>query len=91
MFSQPVSRSEWEGAQTTLFTILTPDIIPGAFYADCAPVMVCPMADDRHYGAVLWRMSKKAVAPAFQMSTQGDPQSGDERLATPNSTFLALF
>ncbi|VDN08907.1 unnamed protein product [Dibothriocephalus latus] len=54
-------KTEWEGAQTTLYAVLATDLENGGYYADCAPAAINPQAEDDEICFKVWEMSYKMV------------------------------
>ncbi|KAM7542328.1 hypothetical protein Aperf_G00000008057 [Anoplocephala perfoliata] len=54
-------KSSWEGAQTTLYTVLTPKLNSGAYYADCAVAKTHPLVFDQKAQEELIAASRIAV------------------------------
>ncbi len=61
LLSKLIFKNTWEGVQTTLFTVMTPDLKSGIYYADCAPGKMHPFVTDEEIGRRLWTTSWKAV------------------------------
>ncbi|VDN33737.1 unnamed protein product [Dibothriocephalus latus] len=59
--SRPFMKNEWEGAQTTVYAVLAPDLENGGYYADCAPASINRQAQDDSICAKVWEMSCKTV------------------------------
>ncbi|KAM7543034.1 hypothetical protein Aperf_G00000008065 [Anoplocephala perfoliata] len=58
---RPFTKTPWEGAQTTLYTALTPQLNSGAYYADCAEAKALPLVFDKTAQEELIAASRKAV------------------------------
>ena len=57
-----VSKNVEQGAATTIFTTLSPDVIPGEFYEDCHLSKVLnPKSADAELSKQLWNASAKAI------------------------------
>lgn len=54
-------KTPWEGAQTTLHTVLSPDIVSGAYYSDCMETKALPIVYDKVAGEELVKASREAV------------------------------
>jgi len=61
-------KTPWEGAQTTLHTLLADDVPAhaGAYYADCRPLAVTNSHFTRANAAKLWEISERLVASISQ-------------------------
>ncbi len=51
------------GTATTLFTALSPDVVPGAYYADCAvdDILIHPSTRDAELQKNLWKVSEELI------------------------------
>ncbi|KAM7542130.1 hypothetical protein Aperf_G00000008163 [Anoplocephala perfoliata] len=58
---RPFLKTPWEGAQTTLYTVLTPKLTSGAYFADCAEAKALPIVYDEAAAEELISASRKAV------------------------------
>ncbi|VUZ47829.1 unnamed protein product [Hymenolepis diminuta] len=58
---RPFLKTCWEGAQTTLFTALTPNLNSGHYYADCKEEAPHPLVFDQRAQEELVAASRKAV------------------------------
>ncbi len=58
---RPIRKTPWEGAQTTLYTVLAADLKSGAYYADCKVTEPVPAVFDEKVAEELVEASKKAV------------------------------
>ncbi|KAM7542761.1 hypothetical protein Aperf_G00000008115 [Anoplocephala perfoliata] len=61
MLLRPFVKNSWEGVQTTLYTVLTPKLNSGAYYADCAVAKTHPLVFDQKAQEELIAASRKAV------------------------------
>ncbi len=59
--TRPFFKTPWEGAQTTLYTVLTADLKSGAYYADCKVATPLPPVLDEKVAEELVEASRKAV------------------------------
>lgn len=62
----PFLKDPWLGAQTTLYTLLSPQDVPahnGGYWEECAPSSPAPAGADDAAAAALWEASAAAVAP----------------------------
>jgi len=57
----PFMKNQWEGAQTTLYCVLSNNLKNGQYYADCQLTPNNPLADDDELGEKVWKMSEKAT------------------------------
>ncbi len=57
-------KTPWQGAQTTMYTILSPKIESGAYYAACKKAKVNPLLYDDELGDKVWELSMKKIAAA---------------------------
>ncbi|KAM7542611.1 hypothetical protein Aperf_G00000008033 [Anoplocephala perfoliata] len=58
---RPFTKTPWQGAQTTLYTVLTPELKSGAYYADCAEGKAVKRVFDEAAQEELIAASRKAV------------------------------
>ncbi len=58
---RPFWKTPWEGAQTTLYTVLAADLQSGAYYADCKVKAPLPAVFDEKVADELIAASRKAV------------------------------
>ncbi len=58
---RPILKTPWEGAQTTLYTVLATDLKSGAYYADCKEKAPLPAVFDEKIAEELVEASRKAV------------------------------
>ncbi len=58
---RPILKTPWEGAQTTLYTVLATDLKSGAYYADCKVKAPVPAVFDEKVAEELIEASRKAV------------------------------
>uniref|UniRef100_A0A0R3SZB0 NAD(P)-binding protein n=1 Tax=Hymenolepis diminuta TaxID=6216 RepID=A0A0R3SZB0_HYMDI len=58
---RPFTKNPWQGAQTTLYCALTPGLISGAYYADCAVAKPNPLILDEEAQEELISASLEAV------------------------------
>ncbi|VDD78144.1 unnamed protein product [Mesocestoides corti] len=59
--TRPFMKTPWEGAQTTLYTILVQNLKSGAYYSDCALSNPSPIVFDEKATECLIAASRKAV------------------------------
>lgn len=57
-------KTPWEGAQTILHTVLTPNLTSGAYYSDCVETKALPIVYDQIAGEELANASRAAVGMA---------------------------
>ncbi len=60
-FSRPFWKTSWEGAQTTMYTVLAAKLKSGAYYADCKEKAPVPAVFDERVAEELIEASRKAV------------------------------
>ncbi len=58
---RPILKTPWEGAQTTLYTVLATDLKSGAYYADCKEKAPAPAVFDEKVAEELIDASRRAV------------------------------
>ncbi|KAM7541972.1 hypothetical protein Aperf_G00000008108 [Anoplocephala perfoliata] len=61
ILTRPLLKTPWEGAQTTLYTVLTPKLTSGAYFADCAEAKALPIVYDAAAAEELVSASHRAV------------------------------
>ncbi|THD20389.1 Retinol dehydrogenase 12 [Fasciola hepatica] len=57
----PFIKTPWDGAQTTLLCALSPKLIPGGYYRNCAPCQPNKQALDDTVCECVWGVSEKLV------------------------------
>ncbi|VDL58994.1 unnamed protein product [Hymenolepis diminuta] len=58
---RPFLKTPWEGAQTTLYTALAPELDSGSYYADCKVAKPLPIVFDEKAQEDMIAASRKAV------------------------------
>ncbi|KAM3186938.1 hypothetical protein ACTXT7_003343 [Hymenolepis weldensis] len=64
VLTRPFMKTPWEGAQTILHTVLTPNLTSGAYYSDCVETKALPIVYDQIAGEELANASRAAVGMA---------------------------
>lgn len=60
-FLRFIIKNSWEGAQTTLYCALSPNLVSGGYYSDCILTTANPQALNETVGSRLWDISMKLV------------------------------
>lgn len=58
---KPFTVSPWDGAQTTLYTVLADNLIPGAYYSNCAQHATNKLVESDEERKWLWEKSCELV------------------------------
>jgi NAD(P)-dependent dehydrogenase (short-subunit alcohol dehydrogenase family) len=61
-----ISKSSYEGAQTTLFTTLSDKVENGSYYSDCKPSEINSNATKENWNK-LWEISEKTLGIKFEI------------------------
>jgi hypothetical protein len=62
-----LTKNSWQGAQTTLYTLLDKSIESGEYYADCEKNTVHTLALDKENAEKLWEASEKELGIKFDV------------------------
>ncbi len=67
--SKPFIKSRWEGAQTTMFAVLSNDLTSGSYYADCKEAPANPLAQDEALCERFWQLTEQDISTASASSS----------------------
>lgn len=62
-----LTKNSWQGAQTTLYTLLDKSIVSGEYYADCEKNTEHRFALEKDNVEKLWEVSEKSLGIKFDV------------------------